>query len=358
MKPLPISLQSETQPPSCGCGSTCHAPGASATDDTLRADSVREGLLLHIPAMDCPAEESEIRRAVEHVEAIGGLRFDLSARTLRIDAPEDALPTIIDAIRKAGFATELVKPGTPVGKDRDGIPRGIAVLAMALALALGAELLAYLMPQVLLAKMAGMGLAATAIVMAGFSTYSKGLAALSQGRLNINALMSVAVTGAFLIGQWPEAAMVMALYVAAERIEDGAMDRARMRTLAFTNPLARAQLEAIVHPWVTRLGDQQARDAATAGHRAIVFDIPLLVESGRWVRKLDAVVVVDCSTETQIHRVMARNGLQRAAVQAILDTQASRPARRAAADAVVVNDGIALNTLHGHAVQLARLFGL
>ncbi|OYZ67977.1 MAG: dephospho-CoA kinase [Acidovorax sp. 24-64-9] len=137
-----------------------------------------------------------------------------------------------------------------------------------------------------------------------------------------------------------------------------ALDRARMRTLAFTNPLARAQLEAIVHPWVTRLGDQQARDAATAGHRAIVFDIPLLVESGRWVRKLDAVVVVDCSTETQIHRVMARNGLQRAAVQAILDTQASRPARRAAADAVVVNDGIALNTLHGHAVQLARLFGL
>jgi Cd2+/Zn2+-exporting ATPase len=86
--------------------------------------------------MDCPAEESEIRRAVEHIEAIGGLRFDLSARTLRIDAPEDALPTIIDAIRKAGFATELVKPGTPAGKDRDGIPRGIAVLAMALALAL------------------------------------------------------------------------------------------------------------------------------------------------------------------------------------------------------------------------------
>jgi Cd2+/Zn2+-exporting ATPase len=177
--------------------------------------------------MDCPAEESEIRRAVEHVEAIGGLRFDLSARTLRIDAPEDALPTIIDAIRKAGFATELVKPGTPVGKDRDGIPRGIAVLAMALALALGAELLAYLMPQVLLAKMAGMGLAATAIVMAGFSTYSKGLAALSQGRLNINALMSVAVTGAFAIGQWPEAAMVMALYAIAELIEARSVDRAR-----------------------------------------------------------------------------------------------------------------------------------
>jgi Cd2+/Zn2+-exporting ATPase len=66
-----------------------------------------------------------------------------------------------------------------------------------------------------------------AIVMAGFSTYSKGLAALSQGRLNINALMSVAVTGAFAIGQWPEAAMVMALYAIAELIEARSVDRAR-----------------------------------------------------------------------------------------------------------------------------------
>lgn len=138
----------------------------------------------------------------------------------------------------------------------------------------------------------------------------------------------------------------------------GAMDRARMRALVFANPQARAQLEAIVHPWVTRLCDQQARDAAAAGHRAIVFDIPLLVESGRWARRLDAVVVVDCSAETQIQRVMARNGLQRAAVQAILDTQASRKARRAAADAVVLNDGIALDVLQSHAMQLARLFGL
>jgi dephospho-CoA kinase len=138
----------------------------------------------------------------------------------------------------------------------------------------------------------------------------------------------------------------------------GAMDRARMRALAFANPQARAQLGAIVHPWVTRLSAQQAQDATAAGHRAIVFDIPLLVESGHWVRKLDAVVVVDCSNETQIHRVMARNGLQRAAVQAILGTQASRPARRAAADAVVLNDGITLDTLRSHSRQLACLFGL
>jgi dephospho-CoA kinase len=138
----------------------------------------------------------------------------------------------------------------------------------------------------------------------------------------------------------------------------GAMDRARMRALAFANPQARAQHEAIVHPWVTRLSAQQTQDATAGGDRAIVFDIPLLAESGHWVRKLDAVVVVDCSNETQIHRVMARNGLQRAAVQAILGTQASRPARRAAADAVVLNDGITLDTLRSHSRQLACLFGL
>ena len=72
-----------------------------------------------------------------------------------------------------------------------------------------------------------MALAAIAIALAGFSTYVKGLAALRNGRLNINALMTVAVTGAFLIGQWPEAAMVMALYAIAELIEARSVDRAR-----------------------------------------------------------------------------------------------------------------------------------
>lgn len=62
-------------------------------------------------------------------------------------------------------------------------------------------------------------LALTAIPLAGLPVYVKGLAALRQGRLNINALMTVAVSGAFLIGQWPEAAMVMALFAIAEALE-------------------------------------------------------------------------------------------------------------------------------------------
>ncbi|MCK2124948.1 cation-transporting P-type ATPase, partial [Pseudomonas sp. PNPG3] len=89
------------------------------------------------------------------------------------------------------------------------------------------EALAFFAPDTLPWQIASMALALTAIGLAGLETYKKGLAALRVGRLNINALMAVAVTGAFVIGQWPEAAMVMALYALAELIEARAVDRAR-----------------------------------------------------------------------------------------------------------------------------------
>ena len=89
-----------------------------------------------------------------------------------------------------------------------------------------------------------MALALIAIALAGFSTYQKGLAALRQFKLNINALMTVAVTGAFLIGQWPEAAMVMALYAIAEMIEARAVDRAR-NVLGFLAARLRLQLQPL-----------------------------------------------------------------------------------------------------------------
>ncbi len=100
-------------------------------------------------------------------------------------------------------------------------------LAAALALAVIAELIHFLASETLGWRAAGMAVAAVAIALSGFGVYAKGLQALLRGRLNINALMTVAVTGAFLIGQWPEAAMVMALYSIAEAIEARAVDRAR-----------------------------------------------------------------------------------------------------------------------------------
>jgi Cd2+/Zn2+-exporting ATPase len=90
-----------------------------------------------------------------------------------------------------------------------------------------AELWHAFAPDGLAWRAAGMGLAMLAIGLAGLGVYRDGLRSLARARLDINALMTVAVTGAFLIGQWPEAAMVMALYALAERIEDGAADRAR-----------------------------------------------------------------------------------------------------------------------------------
>ena len=189
-----------------------------------------------IPTMDCSAEESEIRRAVEPIAGIRGLHFQLGQRTLRIDGADDALPKALAAIRKAGFVPERVGAGAPPtaadaplhdhAHGHNG-GSGYLRLAAALGFAIVAEGVSYLAPDTLGWKVGGMAIAALAIALAGLETYAKGLAALRHARLNINALMSVAVTGAFLIGQWPEAAMVMALYAIAELIEARAVDRAR-----------------------------------------------------------------------------------------------------------------------------------
>ena len=100
-------------------------------------------------------------------------------------------------------------------------------LALALLLALGAEALHYFAPATTPWQLASQAVAVLAIWLAGFGVYRLGLRSLRQGRLDISALMTVAVTGAFVIGQWPEAAMVMALYAIAEAIEERAVEGAR-----------------------------------------------------------------------------------------------------------------------------------
>jgi len=82
------------------------------------------------------------------------------------------------------------------------------------------------------------------------------------------------------------------------------------------------------------------------------------VESGHWPRQLDAVVVVDCTVETQIRRVMARNALARNAIEDIIAAQSSRAARRRAADVVVYNDQLPLDALQSQVDALAAWFGL
>jgi len=138
----------------------------------------------------------------------------------------------------------------------------------------------------------------------------------------------------------------------------GALDREKMRQLAFTDASVRARLESIVHPLVGLAIERAAVQAEIAGARCVVFDIPLLVESGQWRARLHRVLVVDCSSETQIQRVMQRNGLPRADVQAVIAAQASRARRLRAADAVLFNDGIGLDELALHVQQIATKFGL
>jgi dephospho-CoA kinase len=137
-----------------------------------------------------------------------------------------------------------------------------------------------------------------------------------------------------------------------------ALDRERMRAHTFSNPQARKQLEAIIHPLVGAESARQVEAALAAGATCIVFDIPLLVESGRWRRQVDAVLVVDCAVETQVARVMQRSGLAEDAVRAIIAAQAPRELRLAAADVVICNEGLSLEQLGAEVKQAARRFGL
>ena len=232
-KNAPISIDAT---PCCTVPSGTQAAAAAPPDTVVGGPG---GQLFRIASMDCSAEESDIRRALEAIPNIRSLGFQLGARTLRIDAAEETYPLALAAIRKAGFDPKPVQRGSLVahgekGHDHDhdhdhdhGVSGGISRLVMALVLATGAEAVAYFAPDTLVWKGAGMAVAAVAIWLAGIETYKKGMAALFRAKLNINALMAVAVTGAFAIGQWPEAAMVMALYAIAELIEAKAVDRAR-----------------------------------------------------------------------------------------------------------------------------------
>ena len=224
-------MDTNNLPPVDNCGS------AACATPPLASTPLADAPVFRIATMDCSAEEAEIRRALDPVPGIRSLNFQLSARTLGIDAPLDVLPRALDAIRNAGFNPDPVNQdpahaGADNGQSEphdheQNLGGGIMRLGLALGMAVAAEVVGFVAPETLLWKLTGMALAGIAIWLAGLDVYKKGMAALWRRKLNINALMSVAVTGAFLIGQWPEAAMVMALYAIAELIEARAVDRAR-----------------------------------------------------------------------------------------------------------------------------------
>ena len=123
---------------------------------------------------------------------------------------------------------------------------------------------------------------------------------------------------------------------------EGALDRQRMRELAFNDTSAKRRLEAILHPLI---GAEALTQAARAPGRAIVFDVPLMAESSHWRSRCDRILVVDCSEQTQVDRVMQRAGWHEEQVRLVIAQQAPRPMRRAIADAVIDNDRQSLDML-------------
>ncbi|RMX11912.1 dephospho-CoA kinase [Vandammella animalimorsus] len=139
---------------------------------------------------------------------------------------------------------------------------------------------------------------------------------------------------------------------------DGAMDRARMRQRVFADAQAKKALEAILHPLIFQALQDLMQQAQARRQTAIVLDIPLLVESAHWRPRLDAVVIVDCSAELQLQRVMQRSQLPAQEVQRILGQQAPRRAKLAAADLVIANGDISLAQLRAQAQRAGDLLQL
>ena len=127
--------------------------------------------------------------------------------------------------------------------------------------------------------------------------------------------------------------------------DNGGLNREKMRDIVFNDSSAKGQLQRILHPLIQKEMLAQANFASNKGTACIVFDIPLLVESGYWRSLVDLVLVVDCTADTQLNRVRSRDGLSDTIVQTVMAAQVSREERLNAADIVVFNDSCSLDQL-------------
>ena len=138
----------------------------------------------------------------------------------------------------------------------------------------------------------------------------------------------------------------------------GALDREAMRKHVFSDPDSKRRLEAIIHPLVASQTASQALTAERAGVPCVVFDVPLLVESGHWRPRLHQVLVIDCTESRQISRVMQRSAWTSEAVQQVMAGQADRAQRLAAADLCIYNETVSLVELAALVRAVALRFGL
>ncbi len=230
-----------------GCCTTERVLTTAAQGPTLAAvppGSIQSRLL--IAQMDCPTEETLIRKALGGMPMVQGLEFNLMARVLTVVHTQGQLPAIEAAIRSLGMDSVPVNEGDNSAARTEPTGKPWWPLALAGVAALGAEAASWVGGPLWLGALLALG----AIAISGVGTYKKGWIAVRHGNLNINALMCIAVTGAALIGQWPEAAMVMVLFTLAELIEAKSLDRARdaIRGLVQLTP-ERATVQQVDGGW-------------------------------------------------------------------------------------------------------------
>ena len=178
---------------------------------------------IRIMQMDCPTEEGLLRSKLGGMAGVTSMEFNLMKRVLTVTHEPKAIDAILDAVRSLGFTPEVAKGGEPLDNHAPEPSKPWWPLALAGLAAIGSEAASWAALPVWVSA----ALALVAVLLSGLTTYKKGWIAISNFNLNINALMSIAVTGALLLQQWPEAAMVMVLFTVAELIEAKSLDRAR-----------------------------------------------------------------------------------------------------------------------------------
>lgn len=206
-------------------GPACCAPAAPART-ALDASALIGGDMqtpIRIQQMDCPTEEALIRKKLADMPSVKGMEFNLVARVLTVVHAPKALDDVLAAIRSLGFTPEIAQADATFEAALEPQKKPWWPLALAGAAAVASEAANWFgQPGWITAA-----LAVLAVLACGLTIYRKGWVAIRNGNLNINALMSIAVTGALVLGQWPEAAMVMVLFTIAELIEAKSLDRAR-----------------------------------------------------------------------------------------------------------------------------------
>lgn len=222
------SVKLEEPGKASSCATDCCSSEASATQPLvpLAKPARSDGGVqtpIRIMQMDCPTEEGLLRKKLGGMAGVSGLEFNLMQRVLTVThAPKDLEP-ILAAVRSLGFTPEVATENAALEEPTPEPAKPWWPLALAGVAAIASEAVEWAGLPTWMAAV----LALVAVFACGITTYKKGWIAIRNGNLNINALMSIAVTGALFLGQWPEAAMVMVLFTIAELIEAKSLDRAR-----------------------------------------------------------------------------------------------------------------------------------